>query len=80
MMIAGFSDSAGRRPAYIFCYTVYLAANIGLALQRDYAALLVLRCLQSAGSRYVDILGFLTFPSAFLAALFKRNDSNSKFV
>ena len=50
MMIAGFSDGAGRRPAYVFCYIVYIAANIGLALQRDYAALMVLRCLQSAGS------------------------------
>ena len=49
-MIAGFSDGAGRRPAYIYCFIVYIAANIGLALQRNYAALLVLRCLQSAGS------------------------------
>ena len=32
------------------CFTVYIAANIGLALQRNYAALLVLRCLQSTGS------------------------------
>ena len=50
MLIAGFSDGAGRRPAYIYCLIVYIAANIGLALQRNYAALLVLRCLQSAGS------------------------------
>lgn len=50
MMVAGFSDGAGRRPAYIYCFVVYIAANIGLALQRNYAALLVLRCLQSAGS------------------------------
>ena len=50
MMTAGFSDSAGRRPAYIFCFVIYIAANISLALQRNYAALLVLRCLQSAGS------------------------------
>ena len=50
MMIAGFSDSAGRRPAYIVCFTIYIAANLGLALQSNYAALLVLRCIQSAGS------------------------------
>ena len=50
MMVAGFSDGAGRRPAYIYCFIVYIAANIGLALQKNYAALLVLRCLQSAGS------------------------------
>lgn len=50
MLTAGFSDGAGRRPAYIFCFVLYIAANIGLALQRNFAALLVLRCLQSAGS------------------------------
>ena len=48
--VAGFSDTAGRRPAYIACLIIYIAANIGLALQRNYAALMVLRCLQSAGS------------------------------
>jgi multidrug resistance protein len=50
MLIAGFSDTAGRRPAYIICFTIYLAANLGLALQNSFAALLVLRCVQSAGS------------------------------
>ena len=32
------------------CFVLYIAANIGLALQNNYAALMVLRCLQSAGS------------------------------
>ncbi|KAK9370594.1 major facilitator superfamily domain-containing protein [Lipomyces kononenkoae] len=50
MITAGFSDSAGRRLAYIVCFTVYIAVNLGLALQNSYAALMVLRCLQSAGS------------------------------
>lgn len=50
MMIAGFSDNVGRRPAYIICFTIYLAANLGLGLQNSYAALMVLRCLQSGGS------------------------------
>ncbi|KAJ5761438.1 MFS transporter [Penicillium manginii] len=50
MLIAGFSDSAGRRPAYIICFTIYIGANLGLALQNSYPALMVLRCLQSAGS------------------------------
>ncbi|KAI1099347.1 MFS general substrate transporter [Jackrogersella minutella] len=45
-----FADIAGRRPAFIIACTIYLGANIGLALQRDYAALLVLRMLQSGGS------------------------------
>ncbi|KAI1135075.1 MFS general substrate transporter [Hypoxylon sp. FL0543] len=45
-----FADVAGRRPAFIIACTIYLGANIGLALQRNYAALLVLRMLQSGGS------------------------------
>lgn len=40
----------GRRPAFLVCFVLYIAANIGLALQSDYASLLGLRCLQSAGS------------------------------
>ncbi|KAK3066789.1 hypothetical protein LTR53_016714 [Teratosphaeriaceae sp. CCFEE 6253] len=50
MMIAGFSDKAGRRPAYIICFTIYIIANLALALQDSYIALLLLRMLQSAGS------------------------------
>ncbi|EXJ92226.1 hypothetical protein A1O3_00776 [Capronia epimyces CBS 606.96] len=45
-----FADAAGRRPAYIVCFVIYILANIGLALQNDYAALFVLRCFQSTGS------------------------------
>lgn len=48
--IGDLADKAGRRPAYAVCFLIYLAANIGLALQDSYAALFVLRCLQSSGS------------------------------
>lgn len=41
----------------MLCFVVYLGANIGLALQNDYAALLVLRCLQSSGSSGTVALG-----------------------
>lgn len=50
MFIGGLADTAGRRPAYVVCFVVYIAANIGVALCQNYASLLVLRCLQSAGS------------------------------
>ena len=46
----GFSDIAGRRPACVICFIIFFAANLGLALQTNYAALMVLRALQSAGS------------------------------
>jgi len=49
-IIGALADSLGRRPAYVICFVVYIAANIGLALSRNYASLLVIRCLQSAGS------------------------------
>ena len=48
--IGGLSDDSGRRPAYFLCFVIYIAANIGLALQYNYPALMVLRCVQSAGS------------------------------
>ncbi|OCL02136.1 MFS general substrate transporter [Glonium stellatum] len=48
--IGAFSDAEGRRPAYLICFTIYIIANIGLALQKNYAALFILRCVQSSGS------------------------------
>lgn len=53
-----FADTGGRRPAYIIAFTIYTAANIGLALQNSFAALLVLRCLQSAGSSGTVAFGY----------------------
>ncbi|ATY60711.1 general substrate transporter [Cordyceps militaris] len=50
MFVGSLADAGGRRPAYILCFVIYLAANIGLALAPNYAAVLALRCLQSAGS------------------------------
>jgi predicted MFS family arabinose efflux permease len=44
------ADQSGRRPIYILMFTLYLAANLGIALQKSFPALLVLRMLQSAGS------------------------------
>ncbi|KAH7411043.1 major facilitator superfamily domain-containing protein [Cadophora sp. MPI-SDFR-AT-0126] len=52
------ADMAGRRPAYIIAFIIYLGANIGLALQNSYAALFILRCLQSTGSSGAIALGF----------------------
>ncbi|KAK8042975.1 hypothetical protein PG994_013458 [Apiospora phragmitis] len=44
------SDTLGRRPVYIASFALYTAASLGLALSHDsYAALVVLRALQSTG-------------------------------
>ena len=44
------ADQVGRRPVYLLVLALYLVSCVGLALQRSYPALLVLRMLQSAGS------------------------------
>ncbi|KKA30902.1 hypothetical protein TD95_002628 [Thielaviopsis punctulata] len=58
MFLGNLSDSMGRRPTYMVCFTVYIAANIGLALAPNYASLLVLRCLQAAGGSSTISLAF----------------------
>lgn len=52
------ADMAGRRPAYTLAFIIYLGANIGLAFQNSYAALFILRCLQSTGSSGAIALGY----------------------
>jgi len=51
------ADMAGRRPAYIIGFIIYIGACIGIALQNSYVALLILRCLQSSGSSGTVALG-----------------------
>ncbi|KAM3510687.1 hypothetical protein MY11210_005668 [Beauveria gryllotalpidicola] len=51
------SDVRGRRVAYLCTFVVFLGACIGLALTRRYAALVALRCLQSAGSASTIAVG-----------------------
>ncbi|PVI04611.1 MFS general substrate transporter [Periconia macrospinosa] len=57
MFFGDMADQIGRRPIYIITFIIYVAANIGLALQSNYGALLVLRALQSSGSSGVIALG-----------------------
>ncbi|EXF82272.1 major facilitator superfamily transporter [Colletotrichum fioriniae PJ7] len=57
-LFGDFGDMAGRRPAFLVAFSIYVVACVGLALQRDYAALLVLRMLQSGGSSGAIALGF----------------------
>lgn len=49
-ILGDISDQTGRRPVSLLAITLYFTANLGLALQHSYAALIALRCLQSAGS------------------------------
>ncbi|KAK8034306.1 hypothetical protein PG993_009301 [Apiospora rasikravindrae] len=58
-LFAPLSDSFGRRPVLLATFAVYCAAGLGLALNRaSYAALLVLRGLQSLGGSAVLSLAY----------------------
>ncbi|KAK5086755.1 hypothetical protein LTS08_007168 [Lithohypha guttulata] len=57
-VLGDLAKHLGRRPVYLFAFAVYTVASIGLALQRSYAALLVLRMLQSAGSSATIALAY----------------------
>ncbi|WVQ73805.1 hypothetical protein IAR50_003386 [Cryptococcus sp. DSM 104548] len=59
-VFGAMSDSFGRRPLYLGTLVVYFAANIGLAVMptSSYAALLVLRALQSTGGSAVIAIGY----------------------
>jgi MFS family permease len=48
-IIGDLADMMGRRPVYIATLTLYFSANIALAVQKSFPALLILRMLQSAG-------------------------------
>ncbi|RAH53684.1 MFS multidrug transporter [Aspergillus piperis CBS 112811] len=51
------SDVKGRRTAYMCTFIVFLGACIGLAETKNYATLIVLRCLQSTGSASTIAIG-----------------------
>ncbi|ODV94209.1 hypothetical protein PACTADRAFT_45248 [Pachysolen tannophilus NRRL Y-2460] len=46
---SNLADTLGRRPVIIMSLSVYIAANIGLAVSDAYWLILVLRCVQAAG-------------------------------
>ena len=56
---APVSDTLGRRPVFLTTFSIYTCASIGLALNKsNYAALLLLRGLQSIGGSAVMSLAY----------------------
>ncbi|KAJ4319202.1 hypothetical protein N0V84_006484 [Fusarium piperis] len=62
-VVGDAADTFGRRPLYAVTLTLYLAANVGVALQHSAVALLLLRMLQSAGISVADATRITTAPS-----------------
>lgn len=54
-ILGDLADQSGRRPVCLIAFTLYFSANVGLALQNSYTALVVLRCLQSAGASSMSL-------------------------
>ena len=52
------ADHVGRRPISLLALTLYLSANLVLALQNNYVALVILRCLRSAGASSTIALAY----------------------
>ncbi|KAJ8113029.1 hypothetical protein OPT61_g4744 [Boeremia exigua] len=57
-IIGAMSDTSGRRLSFILCYVIYIVANVGLALQTNYVALLILRMVQAVGCSAAIALAF----------------------
>lgn len=51
------SDTLGRRPIYIYSFSVYIVSNIVLSLSPNFPVLLVFRGLQAAGSASTVSIG-----------------------
>ena len=59
LLFATASDTFGRRPILLATYALYTAASLGLAFNKhSYAALLVLRALQSLGASAVLAIAY----------------------
>lgn len=58
MILGSIADHLGRRPVYLLMFFMYVVANVGLALQTSYPALLLLRMLQSAGGSATIGIGY----------------------
>ncbi|KAH6655376.1 major facilitator superfamily domain-containing protein [Truncatella angustata] len=58
--VGNLSDETGRRPALLVSLLIFIAGSIGAAFRRNYALLLAMRCVQSAGSSGTIALSLAT--------------------
>ena len=57
-VFGSLADDGGRRPVLLLTLSIYVGANVGLALTQHYATLIVMRCLQSAGASSTIAIAF----------------------
>ncbi|KAI8939501.1 hypothetical protein NX059_003272 [Plenodomus lindquistii] len=57
-LIGDMADVTGRRVVYLLTMGIYCVANVGIAVQSSWAALFVLRMVQSAGSAATIAIGY----------------------
>jgi MFS family permease len=74
--VGNLSDETGRRPALLFSLIIYIAGCVGAAIKANYALLLVMRCLQSAGSSGAIALSLATVSDIVTSAERGRYTSN----
>ena len=57
-IVGSAADRYGRRPVFLASLSIYLAANAGLAVQRSFPALFVLRMVQSVAisGRFLHVI------------------------
>lgn len=59
LLLSTHSDTFGRRPIFLACFALYTVASLGLSLNRQsYAGLIVLRAIQSLGASAVLSLAY----------------------
>ncbi|KAB8272178.1 MFS general substrate transporter [Aspergillus minisclerotigenes] len=75
LFTGNISDQRGRRPVLLVCMFIFIATNIGLALQTNFAALMVLRCFQSFGSS-----GSIVVSSSIILDLITRAERGKYMV
>lgn len=60
-----FANKYGRRPAYVFSYTIYLAAAIWAIFDRSYGGFLAARILMGVGSGAAETIAPITISDIF---------------
>lgn len=61
------SDTIGRRPVYLYSFSVYIVSNIVLSITPNFPVLLVFRGLQAAGSASTVSIGTVGPPCYFVS-------------